>query len=215
MLPRSQFLTILTSESLSRAGVVQILATGTSKSAPALSVLNDFDFQIAVVRRRARCKFWRLQLPKVLRARQFLLILTFKSLRAQVWCKFWRLQLPKVLRARQFLLILTFKSLARAGVVQILATSTSKSAPSPSVFNDFDFQIVLARRRGANFGTSSNLQQPILRARPFLGADGPSQRSQKTLQKHSISRASYLLCCITSARSRLLVDTSSAATLSI
>ena len=28
---------------------------------------------------------------------------------------------------------------------------TSKNAPRPSVFNDFDFQIVLPRRRGANF----------------------------------------------------------------
>ena len=50
-----------------------------------------------------------------------------------------------------FLTILTSKSFWRAGVVQIFATSTSKSAPRPSVFNDFDFQIVLARRRGANF----------------------------------------------------------------
>ena len=58
----------------------------------------------------------------------------------------------KVLRACQFLTILTSKSLSRAGVVQILATSTSKSAPRLSVFNDFDFQIVVARRRGANFG---------------------------------------------------------------
>ena len=49
------------------------------------------------------------------------------------------------------LTILTSKSFWRAGVVQILATSTSKSAPNLSVFNDFDFQIVLARRRGANF----------------------------------------------------------------
>ena len=29
--------------------------------------------------------------------------------------------------------------------------STSKNVPRPSVFNDFDFQIALARRRGANF----------------------------------------------------------------
>ena len=49
-------------------------------------------------------------------------------------------------------MILTSKSFSRAGVVQILATSTSKSAPTLSVFNDFDLQIVLARRRGANFG---------------------------------------------------------------
>ena len=58
----------------------------------------------------------------------------------------------KVVRDPGVLTILTSKSCWRAGVVQILATSTSKSAPTPSVFNDFDFQIVLARRRGANFG---------------------------------------------------------------
>ena len=49
------------------------------------------------------------------------------------------------------LTILTSKSFSRAGVVQIFGTSTSKSVPNLSVFNDFDFQIVLARRRGANF----------------------------------------------------------------
>ena len=54
----------------------------------------------------------------------------------------------KTSRDRQFLTILTSKSLSRAGVVQI---STSKSAPNLSIFNDFDFQIALARRRGLNF----------------------------------------------------------------
>ena len=54
-------------------------------------------------------------------------------------------------RDRQFLTIFTSKSLSRAGVVQILRSSTSKSAPTPPVFNDFDFRIALARRRGANF----------------------------------------------------------------
>ena len=54
-------------------------------------------------------------------------------------------------RAPSVLTVLTFKSLLRAGVVQILRTSTSKSAPSMPRFNDFDFQIALARRRGANF----------------------------------------------------------------
>ena len=71
--------------------------------------------------------------------------------RAQAWCKFCRGQLPKVLPACQFLTILTSESLSRAGVVQILSMSTSKSAPNMPVFNDFDFQIALARRRGANF----------------------------------------------------------------
>ena len=56
-----------------------------------------------------------------------------------------------MLRHRQFLTISTSKSLSRAGVVQILSMSTSKSAPGLPVFNDFDFQIAFARRRGANF----------------------------------------------------------------
>ena len=67
-----------------------------------------------------------------------------------------------------------------------------------------------------------HLSQPILRTRPFLGADFPSQRSHKTMEKHSIWRTSYPpnshvshLCCITSARSHPLAHRSSAATLSI
>ena len=80
-------LTILTSESFARAGVVQILGSSTSKSAPNMQ----------------RGAFF------------------------------------------------SYKSLSRAGVVQILSISTSKSAPGLPVFNDFDFQIALARRRGANF----------------------------------------------------------------
>ena len=155
------FATILTSKSFSRAGVVPILAT---------PVFDDFDFQIVLARRRG-ANFGDFNFQKCPRARQFLTILT---------SKFWRLQLPKV-------------------------------PPSPSVFNDFDFQIVLARRRGANFGDFNfqkcprarqfltiltfkllsragvqilpHLQQPILRARPFLGADFPSQRSHKTMEK--------------------------------
>ena len=58
---------------------------------------------------------------------------------------------PKTPRDRQFLTILTSKSLSRAGVVQILRSSTSKSVLGLPVFNDFDFRIALARRRGANF----------------------------------------------------------------
>ena len=57
----------------------------------------------------------------------------------------------KVVRDPGVLTILTSKSFSRAGVVQILKTSTSKSVPIMPFFNDFDFQIVLARRRGANF----------------------------------------------------------------
>ena len=139
----------------------------------------------------------------------------FQIVLAQAWCKFWRLQLPKVLPHPQFLTILTSKPLSRAGVVQILATWTSKSARTMPVFNDFDFQIVLARRRGVNYATSWAADP--LRARPCLGGDFPSQRSDKTMEKHSLLRASYPpnphvshLCCI-----NLSVDRAPAATLSI
>ena len=49
------------------------------------------------------------------------------------------------------MLILTSKSLSRHNVVQILLSRTSKRAPKPSIFKNFDFQIVLAPERGANF----------------------------------------------------------------
>ena len=47
--------------------------------------------------------------------------------------------------------ILISESFARVGVVQILRSLISKSAPNLSVFNNFDFQIALARGRSANF----------------------------------------------------------------
>ena len=62
-------------------------------------------------------------------------------------------ELQKVVRNPGILTILTSKSLSRAGLVQIFGDFNFQKcpAPTPSVFNDFDFQIVLARRRGANF----------------------------------------------------------------
>ena len=167
--------------------MVQILATSTSKSAPNLSVFYDFDFQIVLARRRG-ANFGDFNFQKCSHTFSFLRFWLPNRSRAQAWCKFWRLQLPKVLRPCQFLTMLTSKSLSRAGVVQILP----------------------------------HLEQPILRTRPFLGPDFPSRRSHKTMEKHSMSRTSYPpnphvshLCCITSARSHLLVDRSSAATFSI
>ena len=115
-------LTILTSKSLSRAGVVQILRSSTSKSIPIMPRFNDFDFRIALARRRGanfvdvnfqQCpdtaSFYRFSLPN--------------RSRAQAWCKFCRCELAKVVRSCQFLTISTSESLSRAGVVQILSTS--------------------------------------------------------------------------------------------
>ena len=80
-------------------------------------------------------------------------------------------------------------------------------------------EILAPTTRNAVLLTSSAADPPRT---PFLGADFASLRSHKTREKRSILRNSYPpeshlshLCCITSARSHLLVDRSSAATLSI
>ena len=77
--------------------------------------------------------------------------------------------------------------------------STSKSAPGLPVFNDFDFQIALARRRGANF-------VDILGSRSFAPprfSDLPLRAFEATkLWKNTAFRAiptRQNLSCLTSA----------------
>ena len=205
----SQFLTILTSKSLSRAGVVQILPTSTSKSAPTLSVFNDFDFQIVVAHRRG-ANFADFNFQKSSEALSFKQFWLPNRSHAQAW-------FPKVLRRCQFLTILTSKSLSRTGLVQILPTSTSKSAPAPSVFNDFDFQIALARRRGANFATSwaaDPPHPPVLRS--WLSQPAKPQNYGKTqhfaqflpAKSSCLTSLLYHICAITSLGFRIFSSNS-------
>ena len=105
-----------------------------------------------------------------------------------------------MLRTHGVLTILTSESLSRAGVAQILRSSNSKSALTPPVFNDFDFQIALARRRGANFvdilGSRSSatpvfrtyLCEPLKRQN-----DGKTQHFAQFLPA-KISQISHLRC---------------------
>ena len=128
---------------------------------------------------------------------------------------------------------LTSQPLSRHSVVQILSTWISKSAPRQPVFNDFDFRTALAPQGGATLRTATsksvrNIQsvrcgflQTADPPRPlvFIGGLCEPAKSQK-YGKHSISRSSFPphfthSSCITSARSHLLVDRSSAATLNI
>ena len=52
------------------------------------------------------------------------------------------------------------KPLSRAGVVQILRSWTSKSAPGLPAPNDFDLRTDLTRRRGANFAKLNFQKRP-------------------------------------------------------
>ena len=67
-------------------------------------------------------------------------------LRATTPCTFSTSQL---LRDRQFLTLLTSKCASRHNAVHFFDISTSKSAPRPSVFNTFYFQMCFAPQRRA------------------------------------------------------------------
>ena len=72
-------------------------------------------------------------------------------LRATRPCTFSTSQLPKPLRTPQFLTHFTSKSASRHNAVHFFDISTSKSAPNPSVFNIFYFQMCFAPQRRALF----------------------------------------------------------------
>ena len=58
---------------------------------------------------------------------------------------------PKCLRDPQFLTLLTSKCASRHNAVHFFDISTSKTAPNPSVFNTFYFQMCFAPQRRALF----------------------------------------------------------------
>ena len=156
--------------------MVQILGSSTSKSAPTPPVFNDFDFRIALARRRG-ANFAKLNFQKRSDTASFWRFWLPNRSRAQAWCKFCRDQLPKVLPACQFLTILTSKSLSRAGVVQILSTSW---AADPSHHLAFRTYLCEPSKR-QNYGKTKHFAQ-------FLPA--------------KISRVSHL-CCQTSLLSNI------------
>ena len=72
-------------------------------------------------------------------------------LRATTPCTFSTSQLPKVLRDCQFLTHFTSKCASCHNAVHFFDISTSKTAPNPSVFNTFYFQMCFAPQRRALF----------------------------------------------------------------
>ena len=72
-------------------------------------------------------------------------------LRATTPCTFSSSQLPKLLRTPQFLTLFTSKCASRHNAVHFFVISTSKTAPNPSVFNTFYFQMCFAPQRRALF----------------------------------------------------------------
>ena len=89
-------------------------------------------------------------------------------LRATTACTFSTSQLPKVVREWCVLYILTWKCSSRHNGVHFFDISTSKSGPRMVCLVHFDFKMCFAPQRRATL------------------------RSHKSLEKHSVSRLSYL-----------------------
>ena len=113
-----------------------------------------------VLRATTACTFSTSQLPKVVRDRQFLTLLTSKCASRTTACTFSTSQLPKVVRSWCVLYILTWKCASRHNGVHFFDISTSKSGPRPPVFNTFDFEMCFAPQRRALFHLSSGQLAP-------------------------------------------------------
>ena len=120
-------------------------------------------------------------------------------------------QPPKVVRTPGVLYILTSKCASRHNGVHFFDIATSKSGPSMVCFVHFDLDMCFAPQRCATFSTSQ-LPKVVRRwcvlyiltskcASRHNGVhcfyistskSGPTLRSLKSLEKHSVSRLSYL-----------------------
>ena len=94
-----------------------------------------------------------------------------------------------MVRTPSVLYILTSKCASRHNAVHFFDISTSKSAPRPPVFNTFDFQMCFAPQRRAIFHLSCGQLAPHP---PLWRAYFSTLRSHESLEKHSVSRLSYL-----------------------
>ena len=128
--------------------------------------------------------------PKVVRAPSVFNILTSKCASRHNGLHFFRhLNFQKVVRQWCVLYILTSKCALRHNGVHFFDISTSKSGPTLRCFVHFHFEMCFAPQRRAIFYLSSGqlAPHPPLQRVYFL-----TIRSLKSLQKHSVSRLSYL-----------------------
>ena len=184
----------------------------TSKSGPRPSVFNTFDLEMCFAPQR-RALFRHLNFQKWSENGVFCTFWLGNLLRATTACTFSTSQLPKVVRTWCVLYILTWKCASRHNGVHFFDISTSKSGPELVCFVHFDLEMCFAPQRRALF-RHLNFQKwsepgvfctfwlgNVLRATTACnfssliwpaGAYFSTLRSHKSLEKHSVSRLSYL-----------------------
>ena len=141
---------ILTSKCASRHNGVHFFDIATSKSRPTLRCFVHFDLEMCFApQRRALFRYRNFQ--KSSDTEVFCTFWRGNVLRATTPCTFSTSQLPKVVREWCVLYILTSKCASRHNGVHFFNISTSNTAPNPSVFNTFYFQMCFAPQRRALF----------------------------------------------------------------
>ena len=131
----------------------------TSKSCPKRRCFVHFHFKMCFSQQR-RATFPHLNFKKWSETVSFLRFWLENVLLATAACNFSTLQLQKVVRPWGVLYILTWKCASRYSGVQFFHIATSKSAPRPSVFYDFDFKMRFSLQRRAIFHFSAQRPPP-------------------------------------------------------
>ena len=141
---------LFTSKSASRHNGVHFFDIWTSKTAPNPSIFNTFYFQMCFAPQH-RALFQHLNFQKWSDAEVFCTFSLRNRLRATTACTFSTSELPKVVRRWGALYILTSKCASRHNGVHFFDIWTSKTAPNPSIFNTFYFQMCFAPQHRALF----------------------------------------------------------------
>ena len=129
---------------------MQFFDIRTSKRAPKLTCFVHFHFHMCFTPQR-RAIFRHHNFKKCSESDVFCTFSLPNVRFATAACNFLTLELQKVLRHRQFLSIFTSKCAFRHSGVQFFDIGTSKSAPTPSVFEHFHFQMCFSPQRRAIF----------------------------------------------------------------
>ena len=142
-----------------RASGVQFWRIRCLKSGPKLTCFVYFYFKMYVSPQR-RAFFRHLNFKKCSENVVFCAFSLANVFFAIAACIFSTSELQKVLRHRQFLSIFTSKCAFRHSGVQFFDIRTSKSAPTPSVFEHFHFKMCFSPERRAIFDVSSQHLPP-------------------------------------------------------
>ena len=134
-----------------------------------------------VLRATRACTFSTSELPKVVRPWCVLYILTWKCASRHNAVHFFDIAASKSGPTMVCFNILTSKCASRHNGVHFFDIATCKSGPTLRCFVHFHFKMCLAPKRRATFHFSSRQMSPR-----------PAPRSHKSLEKHSVSRLSYL-----------------------